>query len=963
MNPDFFFADSCINNHSDYHYGYIHMFWNYDNNSAYLGSTNTYFYQPNYITAHEIEDIQKPVTVIKKDEEGFYVRNWDSSEFKAITSEPIKDLLINTTDQQTLKDVSNQLSDKANLEDVYKYLDVSGIIVTEQVYKNLEYDILRSLDGTKIYKNYEDETYSDEIRYNDQISHNINDVKLILDTSFNSSVIYKTDPDDLKINLNIKDKFATPYRNHYILQWISTPNGLKYYSKPTKAVYNQQYNSYNIISSWNPVIYQKPGYIDTSTLGNEKLFDIIVQGNNVIIDASTQGEQEKVTKIELYQNSELKGQKTVGSDGLCRYNGIFSTITDSTSSAINNAEILNDLYNLSFSSEGEQYILYTIKYSIGEETELTHISTFKYMLQKYDEVRTLPKISLKCYNDMESLEQLNKAENGILCNQFQFFVDLKIDDFNENNWGKITHLLNNPTLKLTLNIDASTCKLNNNTTNTNYTFNDKLLNNNKVRTSVSLLKPNVDIFNITARDLENTNNLYGDIITTDSYNCEFNLDDANKGIYKLRVLIETTNPEPILMKYHVYVSSLSIKAGNNTYKLNDNYLINTNNKEKPYLYDSETLKMVIAPISMIMSYKQNLDDISDIGKYKWFGSEEEINISLKPYKYEWVTDISFDRTKDLRWNSYKIKRRYFQDNIRYIEVDPININYIKDLLPNRLYHNSYLAKDKDDIFDTYLEIIYNGNLFNPFLETDQEIILYNNIGYLLSKYDQYRNNTAVFIKQDFKYEVRTENLLNSMLKWNEEYVKHKYKSDNPYQGHLSTYGNGYQYLDKTIDTGQFIINNYMLLEDVKNINSQYIFEKNTYLTNNINKPDKSDQYTPDKFFRTLLYQAKWCYPYYTTNNGLNLIKQIPLADNVITNNIKPTEMPYNLTYKIYPRVLFNDEEQVNIILMLRRPSIITDGEPSGNTYTDPQYELTKEDLKYKETNIIQELTDPINVMN
>jgi len=174
-----------------------------------------------------------------------------------------------------------------------------------------------------------------------------------------------------------------------------------------------------------------------------------------------------------------------------------------------------------------------------------------------------------------------------------------------------------------------------------------------------------------------------------------------------------------------------------------------------------------------------------------------------------------------------------------------------------------------------------------------------------------------------------------MLKWNEEYVKHKYKSDNPYQGHLSTYGNGYQYLDKTIDTGQFIINNYMLLEDVKNINSQYIFEKNTYLTNNINKPDKSDQYTPDKFFRTLLYQAKWCYPYYTTNNGLNLIKQIPLADNVITNNIKPTEMPYNLTYKIYPRVLFNDEEQVNIILMLRRPSIITDGEPSGNTYTDP----------------------------
>lgn len=45
-------------------------------------------------------------------------------------------------------------------------------------------------------------------------------------------------------------------------------------------------------------------------------------------------------------------------------------------------------------------------------------------------------ISLKPIIDGTKLEDSNKAENGILCNQIQFFTDMIIDNFNEKSWSK-----------------------------------------------------------------------------------------------------------------------------------------------------------------------------------------------------------------------------------------------------------------------------------------------------------------------------------------------------------------------------------------------------------------------------------------------------------------------------------------------------------------------------------------------
>ena len=124
-------------------------------------------------------------------------------------------------------------------------------------------------------------------------------------------------------------------------------------------------------------------------------------------------------------------------------------------------------------------------------------------------------------------------------------------------------------------------------------------------------------------------------------------------------------------------------------------------------------------------------------------------------------------------------------------VKALNINKIKDLLPETLYNTNVLAGDNDDIYNSYLQFVYNSELFNPCSMKDEYQFQYNNNSYLASEYGQLENNTAVFVTQENEINVRSLSLLNSMRVWNSEYKSYKYESDNPFKGHLETYGNGY----------------------------------------------------------------------------------------------------------------------------------------------------------------------------
>ena len=776
-----------------------------------------------------------------------------------------------------------------------------------------------------------------------------------VDIKYNSSLI-TSDYSNNKINLNIKDKFNNIFEHQNIIQWILAPNGFKYYSKLTKADFNKDTNTFDISTNYINVIPEKtdkPGFVDLDTIGEENLFDINLTKNTnnnyytLKINSNIKDDQIYVKEIEVYQNSSLICVPTPFNDHL-NITNIGNINTIDVNEYLDDTDILNKLYNNEILLQNNDDVLFTIKYSVNDETVCKHITTYKYKLGNYNEYRTIPDIKLNITNDMESLEQLNKIENGILCNQLQYFINIKIDNFNSETWGKLLQYYKTLKLDLELTLNPILTDITHNSENN--------IDTNMLKIKYSCINPDIDIYTSSQKILEDENNLHDITVSNNKIKVSFTLDELNKitNDFKIRVLIETTNPEPVYYENYVNLTKLEIAASDKVFKLNQEYLTE---------FKSEPIKMVIAPISMIASYNQDIKNISNIGLHKWYGSEDEITVSVKPYKLnEVIQQYSTYRGRQesdtkINWSALKFKLRFLQDNIKSINIKPLNINYIYELLPDRLYNPEFLADDPDDIFDTYLQIIYNSDIFNPELYEDSEVISYNNINYLASQYGQLKNNTALFIKQEIEHLLRTDTLLNSMKTWNDLYEnEYKYDSDNPYRGHVETYGNGYQYLPKTADYGQYLGDNIMLLENVKNINNSLFFDltDNKYFEHNLSTVVKYDDYIPQKYFRTLLYNMKWIYPKYFTKDGISSINQYPIIENKLDENyIYNNEMPYNLTYSLYPRIMFNDEEQVNIILMLRLPSIIEEN----------QYQLIVSDLKYNIVSSIEELEDPINVMN
>ena len=469
----------------------------------------------------------------------------------------------------------------------------------------------------------------------------------------------------------------------------------------------------------------------------------------------------------------------------------------------------------------------------------------------------------------------------------------------------------------------------------------------------TLYKPGIDIYNITANELDDQSIVKVSQTDETGEFYEFTIDEAMSGIWYLRIYMESQNPEPYTFNLQYTIDKIQIITSDNKHT----FTLKAKDINEDNLYESNTLKLSIAPISYIASYSQNISPIQTrylqhpnaIGVRKWFGSREVTNIAIMPYRYDEISQkkVNNKAYKIPNWNSITFKNRYLQDNIKTLSIFTQNINDINNLLPNKLYKNTWLCEDTDDITENYLRLIFNSNMFTPRLLNDQYSFVYNNQRLLASQYSQLSNNSAVYIHQYNDINLRTDSLLKSMMKWNDEYDKsYHYETDNPFRGHIETYGNGYQYLPNSADNNQY--NQYMSLTDVRQQNELQFFDlgRNKVKTYDINRPDKRDAYTPPILFNQLLYQLSWCYPYYTTNNeeiqntkSKQYIKQLDFDNAVTLENgvLDVNKMPYNLCYNIYPRMMFNDEEQYNVVLMLRRPSVIKEG----------QYEFKLKDIQQK----------------
>lgn len=955
MNIDDFFNNIDVSK-DDYVYGYIHMYYNYnDMNNKNSGVRARYY--SNYIKGTFTDTSLSKVRVPKTDDNGNYIRNYNTKSYKNVTSSEIKQVLINTWDTSTLENVKSLLPETVNEATFNIYKDVKGIIQTEEVEQYKVYDKVIDVSTGYYYKKYhiDSSIFIYEGKTNTlQTKAKFNDY---FDTSYYSGIDTKqfdySDSSVLKISLDQYDNDSQKYRHHIIQQYIGNKYGIKYFSKLTRADFNYQTSEFDIDASFVQVNHKDLN----RTLNYDDVFNITIDNNVMSLEF-----KDKLTKLyDLYVYENGSKTNVILNENTGIYQVKYITVSKQdiqtdVINKINDDKFLKCIYDGSVISIPNTEILYTIKYNtIEDNTDYTidestnhdkivynNMVTYNRVLKGYTEKRTIPEVKMNIYNDLESLENINNSSNGILCNQFQTFMTLEIDKFSNDDWGLYKEYLPDPKLRIYINRNIS----------------DKpslTADDNTIKEWIfkyTLYKPGIDIYNITANELDDQSIVKVSQTDGDEEFYEFTIDEAMSGIWYLRIYMESQNPEPYTFNLQYTIDKIKIITSNN-----HTFTLNAKDINKDNLYESNTLKLSIAPISYIASYSQNISPIQTrylqhpnaIGVRKWFGSREVTNIAIMPYRYDEISQkkVNNKTYKIPNWNSITFKNRYLQDNIKTLSIFTQNINDINNVLPSKLYKNTWLCEDTDDITENYLRLIFNSNMFTPRLLNDQYSFVYNNQRLLASQYSQLNNNSAVYIHQYNDINLRTDSLLKSMMKWNDEYEKlYHYETDNPFRGHIETYGNGYQYLPNSADNSQY--NQYISLKEIKQQNELQFFDlgHNKVKTYDINRPDKRDAYTPPILFNQLLYQLSWCYPYYTTNNeevksskSKQYIKQLDFDNAVTLENgvLDVNKMPYNLCYNIYPRMMFNDEEQYNVVLMLRRPSVKKEG----------QYEFKSKDIQQK----------------
>ena len=135
-----------------------------------------------------------------------------------------------------------------------------------------------------------------------------------------------------------------------------------------------------------------------------------------------------------------------------------------------------------------------------------------------------------------------------------------------------------------------------------------------------------------------------------------------------------------------------------------------------------------------------------------------------------------------------------QDNVKAINVKPVSLYDNIDKCNCELdisTHNilDYIEGNK------YLSITYHSTIMQPKLRNDEYTFYYNNNAYLRSKYNQLLNNIPVYAYDTQSIELRDDELINSMDKWNDYYAESvKYPEAKTFGGVLSLYGNGYTQL-------------------------------------------------------------------------------------------------------------------------------------------------------------------------
>lgn len=922
-------------------------------------------------------------------------------------------------------------------------------------------------------ENYTDYTYGATVISYDNLEIDDNVYK---DKENSTITHYILDSENNSITLS---EIYNENTTHNIVLWVSDSCGIKHYSKHTIAKYDTEIMNYNI-----SVLEDSEIEVDDSQNSDYTIFmcsglssdesdnelNIFVKGTpNITVFANTH----ELSSSYNYSNSwcklsdfkkvsyndrtdEYKHSAYNKDDGYDMYtvkvhvNDNIPQIIDSdvtkakdynrsagTSNETDGCDLFNALMKGSTIKTNDRSVTITVKYMSGSKQIKDY---YKLVQPGYIDNRKIPKVKLEIKNDLDTLERSNDINNGVLCNQFQFFVDIEISDFSRDYWGSYV-----PEEDITLNfdivntpvdyefverygvqsaenmytvhvnpVDSSTDFTNNYCAIKTYLIDNELVDpytkpvselvesDVKARTKLtktvngSEIKTSVTDKIRTSDTEDNTPIQLGDIDYTsmnerifkgDTATRGSGIDDnlliqmrnitfeqANSGKFRFLVTVELTNPLFSRLFFRYYISNLwvsyrydydSDKSDEKLYDV-EKFYIGTSNLARAsqtgryqtyeYMFATDTFNAFVCPITFTAVPNEDSVDRIDIN-VKNVGSEKQISLKMDTYVPELSPIIQnmsdtqrltyIVQNQYIPWYDFKLKKRYLQDNIKNIYVQPIHISDIKDKISSKNMFNiidGYDAIKSSRIANSYMSVVYNANMYNSRMREDYMTFYYNDELYIASKYSQYGNNAPVFVSEDLSYDVRDSVLMSSIDTWNYEYQTTNSYNDNTFSGHLSTYGNGYQYLDKSRDKGQY--EDILSLEETIKQN-EVLFFSEPYIDvcaqlakNGMKYPDKNG------WFRQLLYQLKWQYPrYYTDDNQNEKIDAYDIVDGgtylqTYNKDGKLPEykykLPHNIMYSIYPRCAYDDETDTTIVFMLRCPSVDSEN----------KYKLESSDVKF-----------------
>ena len=371
-------------------------------------------------------------------------------------------------------------------------------------------------------------------------------------------------------------------------------------------------------------------------------------------------------------------------------------------------------------------------------------SYYKIIQPGFSDNRKKPSLSIvpRIYNN--DLENSNNAENGVLCNQFQYFLDFKVQDFDMSTWGQYKK---DAKIDVTLKLDQynQVKSANKGTVVNNYNlciYDKSFLNsfqNNAFRIRFDYIENPKIAYSDSIRTLEESShqikismiskngeeirptfvNIDGSIYESDWYylndleynEISFRLDDAilkdlacgtKQG--KLRVLFEYANPIPSELNMNIAVERICIHYEANGKELYFplemfEFVESDRGNYTKYEVSSANKKFIFNPLYLTVANETSEELVALSYKpalYKTTGSIKETSIDLGLYGYGIIDDkrkIESERDRQVNYFNYTdyfFKVKDLQDNIKSLYVVPSDIKDVKN--QNKISKNNDFLK-------------------------------------------------------------------------------------------------------------------------------------------------------------------------------------------------------------------------------------------------------------------------------